>query len=83
MFKETWKVSMNPELHIKDINNGKLIIVLQSNQGYFLDINAYKIIEKTINCYKDLNDLYNSNYTMEQFSEFINQLISFGILLRE
>lgn len=74
--------TFSPNIVITSFKNGKIFSDVVTNESFFIDEEIFQIIQPASERYVTINEIYNENYTFEEFVAFIEDLIDNGILIR-
>ncbi|WP_158318800.1 hypothetical protein [Robertmurraya kyonggiensis] len=78
------KVKLNPDLTINDFEDGKIIIVNKTNEGYYIERFIYDLLLNAKSDFVDVKDIdKNFLYSGEELEDFIRDLVFIKILLME
>lgn len=73
----------NDIFSITNYKNGRILSDVVTSESYYVDEKVFKIIEPATNNFVTFEDLYDSNYSHEEFESFIQDLINKKIFIIE
>lgn len=79
------KVKLNPNVSIEDYDLGdvhsKILYNPLTEEGFYLEQDSFFILKPLLlgNAF-EINQLYNDDYDLDEFKDFINLLINEGLL---
>ncbi|MED0823868.1 MULTISPECIES: hypothetical protein [Bacillus cereus group] len=76
-------VRFNIDVVVEDLGDEKLLIEMNSGEGYVIDNEAYSLIECAKEQFIHINNIYSGEYTSEELEEFICDLISKNVLVKK
>lgn len=74
------KLKFNDYISIEDFENGKIVTVLSTKEGYYIDSETWRILEPLQGNFLEIDELDIKNYDYDEFVEFINLLLKYNIL---
>lgn len=60
-----------------------MLTEITTSESYYLDNETYEIIEKCINSFVNIEELFTDNYEYSEFIDFIHYLINNNILIKQ
>lgn len=73
----------NDMFSIRNYKDGRILSNVVTNESFYIHEQVFKIIEPAINGWITFENLYDSNYSVEQFENFIRDLVNKKILITE
>ncbi|MDM5335828.1 hypothetical protein QUF84_00765 [Fictibacillus enclensis] len=68
-------------LFMQDTKEGKVIVKLETNEGYLIPNEAYHLLSPANNHFLDLNSIDTDGYDIRELHSFIQDMINYGLLI--
>lgn len=76
------KIKFNNDISIEDVADGKLVIVLKTGEGYFIDDYTFGFFKPALTGFIDIEEFYDIDSNNNEINDFINTLIKYKILIK-
>ena len=74
------QIMFNPELTIEDFEDGKMIVEIATEEGFYIEADVFALLAPALEQYVEARSLFPAEYTEAEYLPFLEELLALRLL---